>query len=158
MAPRCCSRATSIPGARTDADNKAAAAERQARKYNARVYDSFPVRDFDRWLDDRHATLLVQPLRRHGGDGPARGVDAGDAGRILGQTGSGAENIAAAWTPDGSGGGVCADHQSRRGGAGRDGVVAVAGPGAGGEPRRLTTGAESYATRPSRPMAGRSTR
>ncbi len=50
------------PGARTDADNKAAAAERKARKYSARVFDAFPVRDFDRWLDDRQASLLVQPL------------------------------------------------------------------------------------------------
>ncbi len=92
------------PGARTDADNKAAAAERKARKYSARVFDAFPVRDFDRWLDDRHASLLVQPL--------ADGAEAKDllAGSALvtqpgysGQTGTGTEHIAAAWTPDGSG-------------------------------------------------------
>jgi dipeptidyl aminopeptidase/acylaminoacyl peptidase len=135
------------PGARTDADNKAAAAERRARKYNARVYDSFPVRDFDRWLDDRHASLLVQPL--------APGAVATDllastqlatqAG-FSGQIGSGAENIAAAWTPDGSG--VIFVATTNRDEAARAETVSSLWlvPSGGGEPRRLTTGAESYAT------------
>lgn len=135
------------PGARTDADNKAAAAERRARKYNARVFDSFPVRDFDRWLDDRHASLLVQPL--------TPGAAATDllAGTHLvtqsgfsGQIGSGAENIAAAWTPDGSG--VVFVATTNRNEAARSEVVSSLWlvPSGGGEPTRLTTGAESYAT------------
>lgn len=133
------------PGARTDAENKAAAAERKARKYSARVYDTFPVRDFDRWLDDRHATLFVQPL--------APGTAARDllAGSSLvaqpgfsGQTGSGSENITAAWAPDGSG--VVFAATSNRDAAARAETVGslwfVAA--AGGEPRRLTTGEDSY--------------
>ena len=50
------------PGASTDEENRKAAAERRNRKWNARVYDSFPIRDWDRWLDDRRPTLMVQAL------------------------------------------------------------------------------------------------
>ncbi len=55
------------PGAGTDDDNRRIAAERRNRKWNARVFDSFPIRDWDRWLDDRRPSLFVQVL------------DAGDA-------------------------------------------------------------------------------
>ena len=50
------------PGASTDAENRQAMADRNARKWSARVYDAFPVRDWDRWLDDRRPSLLVQEL------------------------------------------------------------------------------------------------
>ena len=43
------------------ADRKAAA-ERKARKYVARAYDSFPIRHWDRWLDDMQIHLFVQGL------------------------------------------------------------------------------------------------
>jgi dipeptidyl aminopeptidase/acylaminoacyl peptidase len=135
------------PGARTDAENKAAAAERRARKYNARVYDAFPVRDFDRWLDDRHATLLVQPLTP---GAAARDLLAGStlvaSAGFSGQTGSGAENIAAAWAPDGSGV-VFAAAVNRDQAARADTITALWFVAAdGGEPRRLTPGDESFGT------------
>ncbi|WP_396626420.1 S9 family peptidase [Luteitalea sp.] len=133
------------PGARTDAENKAAAAERKARPYTARVYDSFPVRDFDRWLDDRHASLLLQPLTP---GAPARDLLAGSAlvtgPGFSGQVGSGAENIAAAWVPDGSG--VVFAASVNRAEAARAEVVTALWfvDAAGGEPRRLTPGEESF--------------
>ena len=55
------------PGALTDADNRARSEERKARKYNARVFEQFPVRHWDRWLDERRPTLMLQGL----GDGSA---------------------------------------------------------------------------------------
>ena len=135
------------PGARTDAENKAAAAERKARRHDARVYDRFPVRDFDRWLDDRHASLFVQPL--------APGATAVDllAGSTLvaspgysGQTGSGSEQLSAAWVPDGSGV-VFAAADNRDQAARADTVTALwLVPAAGGEPRRLTSGQERFGT------------
>ena len=94
------------PGAGSDEDNRKAAAERKERKYNVRTYDSFPIRHWDRWLDERRPTLVVQPLD---GATPARDLLAGSAlragrgfGGNLGQSG---ETIEAAWTPDGNGGG-----------------------------------------------------
>ncbi|MFN0107222.1 MAG: TolB family protein, partial [Blastocatellia bacterium] len=51
-----------FPGTLNDDDNKKAAADRKARKWNARVYDSFPIRNWDRWLDDRQTHVFVQSL------------------------------------------------------------------------------------------------
>jgi len=65
-----------FPGARTDEDNRKAAAERKARKYVARAYDSFPIRHWDRWLDELRPTLVVQSLDTVA---PARDLLAGTA-------------------------------------------------------------------------------
>src|SRR5262249_52489839 len=40
------------PGADSDEANKKTAAERKERKYKARVYDGFPIRHWDQWLDE----------------------------------------------------------------------------------------------------------
>jgi dipeptidyl aminopeptidase/acylaminoacyl peptidase len=48
------------PGASGDDANRKAAADRKALKYHARVYDTFPVRYWDHWLDDRQIHLFVQ--------------------------------------------------------------------------------------------------
>ncbi len=60
-------------GAITEEDNRKADAARKARKYKARAYDAFPIRHWDRWLDELRPSLMVQPLD---GDvartGPAR--------------------------------------------------------------------------------------
>src|SRR6266566_1352897 len=92
------------PNAPTDSANRAAAAERRARKYNARVFDASPIRLWDHWLDDRRAHLFVQTLEPNS---QARDVLAGsrlaqEAG-FGGQLGNSGEDLAAAWTPDGSG-------------------------------------------------------
>ncbi len=50
------------PGALTEEDNRKAATERKARKYNARAYDSFPVRHWDRWLDELRPSVMVQAI------------------------------------------------------------------------------------------------
>jgi hypothetical protein len=53
---------TVYPDAPNDDDNRKIAAERKARKYNVRVYEHFPVRQWSQWLDERRPTLLVQSL------------------------------------------------------------------------------------------------
>ena len=50
------------PNAADDAANKKIAAERKDQKYKVRAYDSFPVRYWDRWLDDRQIHVFVQSL------------------------------------------------------------------------------------------------
>lgn len=133
------------PGAKTDAENRKAADERRARKWNARVYDTFPIRDWDRWLDDRRPSLFVQPI-----DAPAAAKDllAGSqlaSGKgFAGQAGSGSDTIAAAWTPDGSGI-VFAATTNRHEAAFADVVQSLwLVPSAGGEPKRLTNDQDSY--------------
>src|SRR5215204_3115680 len=51
---------TVYPGAIDDEANKKIAAERKAQKYRARVYEKFPVRNWDKWLDDTQGHLFVQ--------------------------------------------------------------------------------------------------
>jgi dipeptidyl aminopeptidase/acylaminoacyl peptidase len=92
-----------FPGA-NDADNKKLEDARKARKYQARVYDSSPIRFWDRWLDETRPALFVQTL----GDGsPARNLFTGtqfakQAG-FGGQLGDDGDNLKAEWTPDGAG-------------------------------------------------------
>jgi dipeptidyl aminopeptidase/acylaminoacyl peptidase len=50
------------PNALDDDANRKIAADRKARKYNVRVYEHFPVRQWNQWLDERQPTILVQSL------------------------------------------------------------------------------------------------
>ncbi|MBA3297914.1 MAG: S9 family peptidase [Acidobacteria bacterium] len=133
------------PGARTDEDNKKTAAERRNRKWNARVYDSFPIRDWDRWLDDRRPSLFVQEIET---GAAARDLLAGSqlvAGAgFAGQSGSGSDNIAAAWTPDGRSV-IFAATANRNEAAFAETVQSLwIVPASGGEPQRMTADADSY--------------
>jgi dipeptidyl aminopeptidase/acylaminoacyl peptidase len=134
------------PGARTDEENKRAAEERRNRKWQARVYDSFPIRDWDRWLDDRRPSLLLQRLEP---DTEARDLLAGSeltAGAgFAGQWGSGSDAIAAVWTPDGSGVVFAATANRHEAAFATVDQSLWLVPVDGGEPRRLTTGTGSYA-------------
>jgi dipeptidyl aminopeptidase/acylaminoacyl peptidase len=50
------------PNAFTDSANKKVAEDRKKLKYNARVYTSFPIRNFDQWIDDRNNHAFVQSI------------------------------------------------------------------------------------------------
>ena len=135
------------PGAMTDSANRAAAAERKARKYTARVYDASPIRLWDRWLDDRRPSLFVQVLEP-GAQGGARDLLAGSqlvrGAGFGGQLGTGGEDLAATWTADGSG--VVFAATTNRGDWTRGDVVGALWlvNAAGGEPQRLTQGRDDY--------------
>ena len=92
-----------FPGAVDDEANKKIAADRKAQKYRARVYDSFPIRYWDRWLDDTQTHLFVQTLEPGAKAkdllaGTKLVAEAGFAGRAL----TSGDDLDAAWTPDGS--------------------------------------------------------
>jgi dipeptidyl aminopeptidase/acylaminoacyl peptidase len=133
------------PGAATDSANRAEAAARRARKWSARVYDGFPVRNWDRWLDDRKPSLFVQSLEpgEH-----ARDLLAGTRLAAMpgfgGQLGDGSENISGEWTPDGSGV-VFAATTNRNEAAFATGLSSLWLVRAdGGEPERLTPDTVRY--------------
>jgi dipeptidyl aminopeptidase/acylaminoacyl peptidase len=54
------------PDAADEAANKARIEERRKRKWNARIYDGFPIRNWDRWLDERQTHLAVVDLDEQG--------------------------------------------------------------------------------------------
>ena len=91
------------PGTSDDEANKKIAKERKDRKYNVRAFDSFPIKAWDRWLDDKQVHLFVQDLDsgskpRDILGGTSLVKEVGFAGR----TGEGSrEDIDADWSSDG---------------------------------------------------------
>jgi dipeptidyl aminopeptidase/acylaminoacyl peptidase len=91
------------PGAADDEANKKIAAERKARKYKARVYTSFPIRNWDRWLEDMQPHLFVQTFEEGAKPkdilaGSAMVQEPGFSGRL----GTSSEELDAVWSPDGN--------------------------------------------------------
>jgi dipeptidyl aminopeptidase/acylaminoacyl peptidase len=133
------------PGAVDDSTNRRLATERGGVRHRARVYDGFPIRNWDRWLDDVQQTLWVQ---RAEPDAAPRNLLSGT--RLAaqpgfgGSMGSGSEQIGAAWTPDGRGV-VFSATDDRHTTAFQAGSMALYRVDvAGGEPVRLTPDGASY--------------
>ena len=133
------------PGAADDEANRKAAAERRARKYRARVYDSFPIRYWDRWLDDTQPHLFVQTLEPNA---KARDLLAGS--RLVamkgfgGLQGNAADELNAVWTPDGSAVVFVATTNRDAAAYSDTNTHLFTVPAAGGEPKQLTSGSDSY--------------
>ncbi|MCU1231468.1 MAG: Dipeptidyl aminopeptidase/acylaminoacyl-peptidase, partial [Acidobacteria bacterium] len=92
------------PGATDEESNRKLAKERKEAKAKVRTFDSYPVRMWDRWLDESQIHLVVQPLENGAKSRDLLGgtelvKQPGFAGR--GAEGS-REEIDAAWSPDGS--------------------------------------------------------
>jgi dipeptidyl aminopeptidase/acylaminoacyl peptidase len=94
---------TVFPDAADDEANKKAAKEEKDRKYKVRVYDSFPIRAWDKWIDpNREPHVLIQNVD----GGTAKDLLAGSklvaaAGFAGTGGGSGAESLNGEWSPDG---------------------------------------------------------
>jgi dipeptidyl aminopeptidase/acylaminoacyl peptidase len=54
------------PGVRDEAANRERIQAHQARKTNARIYDGFPIRNWDHWVDERQPRIFVQALDADG--------------------------------------------------------------------------------------------
>jgi dipeptidyl aminopeptidase/acylaminoacyl peptidase len=135
-------------GATDEAANARLARERKGRKYMARVYQGGgPIRYWDRWLDDTRPQLaVIEPE----GAAPPRlilagtrfAADSGFGGRFTDEK----EVLDAVWSPDGSAVVFAATTRRHRAATElvRSDLFVV--PAAGGEPRALTSGPDSYAT------------
>jgi dipeptidyl aminopeptidase/acylaminoacyl peptidase len=90
------------PGAADDEANRKLAKERKDRKYNVRVYTSFPVRQWDRWLDEQQTHLAVQPLDGSKSHDLLAGTKLVLEPGFSGRGGEGGrDEIDASWSPDG---------------------------------------------------------
>ncbi len=126
--------------------NKKIAADRKDPKSKVRIYDSFPIRRWDKWLDDTQSHLFVVPVD---GDGQSRDLLAGTG--LAAQPGFGApadegsgEDFSPVWTPDGAA--VVFVATTNRTAAAYANVTTglYQVPVAGGAPRALTSGTASY--------------
>jgi dipeptidyl aminopeptidase/acylaminoacyl peptidase len=134
------------PGAADAEANKKKAAERKDAKSKVRIYDEFPIRRWDKWLDDTQTRLFVVAAD---GEGKARDVLSGT--KLAGEAGFGApggegsgEDFSPAWAPDGSS--VVFVATTNRTAAAYAPVTThlYDVPVAGGEPRALTSGNTNY--------------
>jgi len=93
---------TVYPGAADDEANKKIASERKAQKYRARVYEKFPIRNWDKWIEDTQAHLFVQ-VAQPGAKakdllaGTKLASERGFAGRVS----DSGDELDAVWTPEG---------------------------------------------------------
>lgn len=137
---------TVYPGATDDAANKQAAAERKGRKFNMRVYEHFPVRYWNQWIDDRRPSLWVQPLA----DGaPARDIlsstkFASAEGFGGNAQGDGGVTLSPAWSPDGREIVFTATTERWNAAYSRVNYHLYRMPATGGEPRLVTPDAGEY--------------
>ncbi len=133
------------PGAKDDEANKKIASERKAQKYRARVYDSFPIRNWDKWLEDTQSHLFVQMLEP---DAKAKDLLGGtkfvaEPG-FGGSLGTAGDEIAAVWTPDGQSIVFVATTNRNVSAYAASNTLLYKIAANGGEPSALTSGTESY--------------
>ena len=138
---------TVFPGAADDEANKRIAAERRARKYRARVYEGFPIRNWDRWIEDTETHVFVQILEPAT---PARDLLAGTKlvamPGFAGRTTSGGEELDAIWSPDGKSVIFVASTDRDAAAYAETSTQLFSVPAAGGEPTQLTKGTDGYSS------------
>jgi dipeptidyl aminopeptidase/acylaminoacyl peptidase len=136
------------PGAADLEANRKAAAERKDAKSKVRVYDSFPIRRWDRWLDDTRTHLFV--VQADGASGAkARDLLAGTAlaagpgfGAATGEGSS--DDLSPEFAPDGQS--IVFVAMTNRDAAAYSSVNTqlFSVPVQGGEPTAITSGNSSY--------------
>jgi dipeptidyl aminopeptidase/acylaminoacyl peptidase len=137
------------PGAKSEADNKRLHEERKARKWNARIYDGFPIRNWDKWLDERGTHLFALDLDAASEPvGEPRDLFAGTRLAALpgfsGRLGDSGEDFDPVFAPDSASIVFAAsiDRDAAAYAFTRTGLYRQAV--AGGEPELLTTGNDSF--------------
>ena len=137
------------PGANDEKSNKARIDAFRSRKSNARIFDGFPIRSWDHWIDERQVRIFVQALDDQGQpQGAARDLLAGTrlvanpgfAGR---QTDTG-EEIEIEFTPDNRSLVFAATTNRNQAAHSFTDAQLFVLEVAGGEPRAITSGLNSW--------------
>ena len=122
------------------------AAEKKSRKYKARVYESFPVRYWDHWLDKTKAHLFVQSL-----DPGSKPKDLLSGTKLFAGGGFGgvptdtSEDLQATWTPDSQSVVFAATANKNQAAFAEVSTALYRVSVSGDEPKRITKGEDSFA-------------
>jgi dipeptidyl aminopeptidase/acylaminoacyl peptidase len=142
---------TVFPDALDDEANKKAAKEEKDKKYKVRVFDSAPIRAWDRWVENKQPHVFVQPLDPQAGTASsAKDLLAGSQlvkGAGFGGTGAGApggESINGEWSPDGQWIVFAATSARNTGAYAEVAVDLYRVRATGGEPERIAHTSGSY--------------
>jgi dipeptidyl aminopeptidase/acylaminoacyl peptidase len=132
-------------GALDDEAQKKIAADRKAQKYKVRAFDGFPIRYWDKWLDDTQAHVFVQSLEAGAKAkdllaGTKLAAERGFGGRMT-DTG---EELDTAWSPDGASVVFSATTARDRAAYAEVPVHRYKVAATGGEPEALTSGTGTY--------------
>ncbi len=136
---------TVYPGALDDEANKRVAAERKAQKYRVRVYEKFPIRNWDKWLDDTQAHLFVQDVQPG-----ARAKDLLAGTKLVNERGfsgrltNSGEELDPVWTPEGDAIIFVASTNRDTAAYASTNTSLFKVSASGGEPVRLTTSADNF--------------
>lgn len=133
------------PGAADDEANKKIAAERKAQKYRVRAYDKFPVRNWDRWVDDMQSHLFVQDAQPGAKAkdllaGTKLVSERGFAGRVS----DSGDELDAVWTPEGDAIVFVATTNRDTAAYAITNTALFKISAGGGEPTRLTTSDDNF--------------
>ena len=136
---------TVYPGAVDDEANKKIAAERKAQKYRARVYEKFPIRNWDKWIEDTQAHLFVQPAQPGAKAkdllaGTKLASERGFSGRVS----DSGDELDAVWTPEGDAIVFVASTNRDAAAYAETNTSLFKISANGGEPTRLTTTSDSF--------------
>jgi Tol biopolymer transport system component len=134
-----------FPGAADDEAQKKIAAERKAQKHKVRAYDGFPIRYWDKWLDDTEAHLFVQTFETG-----AKAKDLLAGTKLVAGSGFGGrmtdtgEELDTAWSPDGASIVFAATTARETAAHAEVSVHLYKIAATGGEPEALTSGPGTY--------------
>lgn len=133
-------------GATNEASNRQRVEERKKAKSKVRVYEGFPIRRWDKWLEDVQTHLFVLPLD---GAGTVRDVLAGTAlvaePGFRGAAGEGSgDSLEPEWAPDSKSIVFTATTQGQVAAYGEPDQHLYQVPREGGEPMALTRGDDSF--------------
>ena len=84
------------PGATDEDSNRKAVQERKGIKSKVRIYDTFPIRNFDHWIEESKTHLWVVDVA-----GNRTATSLFGKSKAAAQPGFGGDALAAVWAPDG---------------------------------------------------------
>ncbi len=121
------------------------AASRKQRKYNVRVFETFPIRQWDHWLDEKRPHLFVQALEP---GAKAKDLLVGsalaDEKGFDGVQGNSGADLQAIWTPDGAAVVFTATINEHIAAHANVTTHLYLAPAGGGEPKALTSGKDTF--------------